>query len=72
MITITIPLSIFFVFFSEKILFIWSNNTHLATEVSKYLPWLFFGRVFSIYSNLIFLLLYSCGQLKTYCRVCDF
>ncbi len=63
-IIITIPLSIFLFFFSEKILFIWSNNTHLATEVSKYLPWLFLGGVFSIYSNLIFLLLYSQGQLK--------
>lgn len=63
-ITITIPLSVFLFFFSEKILFVWSNNTLLALDVSKYLPWLFLGGVFSIYSNLIFLLLYSHGQLK--------
>lgn len=63
-ITITIPLSVFLFSFSEKILFVWSNNIHLATEVSKYLPWLFLGGVFSIYSNLIFLLLYSHGELK--------
>jgi hypothetical protein len=55
---------VFLFFFSEKILFVWSNNTHLALDVSKYLPWLFLGGVFSIYSNLIFLLLYSHGQLK--------
>lgn len=61
---LTIPLSVFLIFFSEKTIFIWSSNSVLAAEVAKYLPWLFIGGVFAIYSNFIFLLLYSFGQLK--------
>ncbi|EPK7359262.1 oligosaccharide flippase family protein [Kluyvera ascorbata] len=61
---ITIPLSLFLVFFSDKLIYIWTQNYSLAYQISKYLPWLFIGGVFSFYSNFVFLLLYSVGRLK--------
>lgn len=61
---LTIPLSAFLVFYSKEMIFIWSNDFHLASQVAKYLPWLFIGGTFAIYSNFIFLLLYSFGDLK--------
>jgi len=61
---LTIPLSAFLIFYSQQIIFIWSNNLSLSIEVEKYLPALFLGGVFAIYSNFVFLLLYSFGDLK--------
>ncbi|MFU0854337.1 O10 family O-antigen flippase, partial [Kluyvera cryocrescens] len=58
------PLSLFLVFFSDKLIYIWTQNYSLAYQISKYLPWLFIGGVFSFYSNFVFLLLYSVGRLK--------
>ncbi|MCZ4673871.1 oligosaccharide flippase family protein [Citrobacter sedlakii] len=66
---LTIPLSAFLIFYSEEIVFIWSNDFYLATQVAKYLPWLFIGGVFAAYSNFIFLLLYSFGNLKKHTLV---
>ncbi|TGC26129.1 oligosaccharide flippase family protein [Escherichia sp. E1130] len=61
---VTIPLSAFLVFYSKDIIFIWSGNETLSVKAANYLPWLFIGGVFSIYSNFVFLLLYSFGELK--------
>lgn len=61
---LTIPLSVFLFFYSKDVLFIWSGDEILSIKAAKYLPWLFIGGVFSIYSNFVFLLLYSFGELR--------
>lgn len=68
-VVMTVPLSAFLLFFSKQTIFFWSNDSFLANEVAKYLPWLFIGGVFAIYSNFIFLLLYSFGELKKHTLV---
>lgn len=61
---LSIPLSAFFITYSEQIVYIWSNDAQLSNKVAVYLPWLFLGGVFTIFSNFIFILLYSVGKLK--------
>lgn len=61
---LTIPLGIFLFFYSKELLLVWSGDVTLSTLVSLYLPWLFIGSVFAVFSNFIFLLLYSMGILK--------
>lgn len=61
---ITIPLGAFLFYFGRDLLFVWSGSAELSDAVIKYLPPIFLGGVFAVFSNLIFLLLYSLGDLK--------
>ncbi|WP_145338950.1 lipopolysaccharide biosynthesis protein [Pantoea sp. PSNIH1] len=65
-IIITIPLSSMFFVYSKQIVLLWSNSMTLSEKVSQYLPWLFIGGISAIFSNFIFLLLYSIGRLKAH------
>lgn len=64
LIIILIPLDIFIFFYGKELIFIWSNDVVLSKNTSIYLPWLFIGNTFSVFSNFCFLILYSVGQLK--------
>lgn len=61
---LTLPLAIFLFFHSRELVYLWTRNNDLAISISNYLPWLFMGGVFAVYSNFIFLILYSIGRLK--------
>jgi O-antigen/teichoic acid export membrane protein len=61
---LTIPLGVFLFFYSKELLFVWSGDRHLSQVVSRYLPWIFMGSIFAVFSNIIFLILYSIGDLK--------
>ncbi|WP_312188624.1 oligosaccharide flippase family protein [Leclercia sp.] len=61
---LTMPLSIFLFFYSQELVYIWAKDYPLAIRISNYLPWLFMGGVFAVYSNFVFLVLYSIGKLK--------
>lgn len=66
---LTIPLCVYFYYYSDQIIYTWSGDMRLSYEVSRYLPWLFIGSVCSIFSNITFLLLYSFGKLKIHTAV---
>ncbi|OFC60780.1 lipopolysaccharide biosynthesis protein [Candidatus Erwinia dacicola] len=59
-----IPLSMFIFFNGTKLLYVWSGNYELSNGAGKYLPWIFLGGVFGVFSNFCFLLRYSSGELK--------
>lgn len=64
-----IPITVFFFFYSSKLIYVWSGNIDLAMGGGKYLPWLFLGGVFGVFSNFCFLLRYSNGSLKNHTLV---
>ena len=59
-----IPLSMFLFFNGTQLLYVWSGNHELSNGAGKYLPWIFLGGVFGVFSNFCFLLRYSSGELK--------
>ena len=69
---LTMPLAIFLFFHSRELVYLWARDDTLAVSISNYLPWLFMGGVFAVYSNFIFLILYSLGKLKLHTIVYAF
>ncbi|WP_338583838.1 lipopolysaccharide biosynthesis protein [Erwinia aphidicola] len=59
-----IPLSMFLFFNGTKLLYVWSGEQELSIGAGKYLPWIFLGGIFGVFSNFCFLLRYSSGELK--------
>ncbi|MEJ4044811.1 lipopolysaccharide biosynthesis protein [Erwinia sp. SLM-02] len=64
-----VPLAIFLFFFSQSLLLAWSGDYELAASASRYLPWIFLGGVFGVFSNFCFLLRYSSGDLRNHTLV---
>ncbi|MEY8214546.1 MAG: oligosaccharide flippase family protein [Colwellia sp.] len=61
-----VPLAMFFVLFSEQLLFIWTGDKKVAEEAFPFIKWLALGNAISVLMNFIFILQYSMGKLRAH------
>ncbi|EKO3593979.1 O10 family O-antigen flippase [Vibrio metschnikovii] len=61
-------LASFILFNGKDLVFLWSGDAYLSQKVNMYLPWIFIGVSFSVFSNFTFLLRYSFGRIKNHTR----
>ncbi|WP_076542418.1 lipopolysaccharide biosynthesis protein [Shewanella sp. UCD-KL21] len=59
-----IPSCFLVIYFGVDFISAWLGDSETANVVIRYVPWLFIGSVFTVFSNFCFLLLYSHGNLK--------
>lgn len=64
-----IPASMFFHFFGDKLIWVWTGDVAISSEVFNYLGFLAFGNTLAILANFAFILLFSVGRLTTHLKV---